>query len=417
MLYQLTSVLQGGLESTVSSLVSVVEALLKSAEPSSFSNSTGGSSTNLKIQVFEFLALFFKTHHLRTIQPHLSQFVSLVTSGIADTSPKIGAQSFVAASELVKVARPLSALTSPATATPSTAQIRSIFDSTINSLGRSDVDQEVRERGILCLGELIVHAGGEFGQDLHRALQILKERLRNENTRLVTLMTLSKIADSTSSRHMQYGLFMQEIANEVVTFLRRNNKPVQAASFVCLEAVLRRSGDTLSIDTCQLIVKGLQPSLSNPDIHLTRSLSSLSTILDTHPDTVSTVTSEILPSVYGLVVSPTVTVTGPSLEALLRFISMYVKSGGDALSVVSRLSNLAATSNSSVQIPMMASRCIGAIHQVIAESDSKTAGKIVKDTATIIKVCIIVSAHTGSFSFTVPEEAVKCSMPRSAHNG
>ena len=387
LLYQLILVLQGGLESNIPSLIPVIEIILKSTDSSGISSSVGGSTTNTKIQVLKFLALFFKTHSLRAIQPYLERLANLITGAIADKSPKIGAQAYVVASELVKLVRPLTAMpTSPSIAAITPPQIRSIFDATIQSLAHSDADQEVREKGILCLGDLLLHTGEEYGQDLQKALFILKERLRNENTRLVTVATISKIAASSTRKDALFGPFLQDIANEILAFLRRNNKPVQAASFACLENILRNSGESLPLITCEHIVKGLQPFISNPDVHLTRSLNSLSTILSTHSNVVATIETDILSSIYQLVGLPIHAVTGPSLDALLLFLSAYVRAGGGALELVDKLSEVAASSNDGIQVPMTASRCIGAIHQISVETDFQSANKIVMNTATLIQV-------------------------------
>lgn len=384
LLYNLVSVLQGGLDSSVPSLLTAMEAVLKSSDSASGSS---GSSTYLKIQVYSLLALVFKTHPLRSLQPHLSKIATMLVNGIEDKSPKIGAQALIAAAEFVKLIKPATnGATSPGAQSPSTtAYTKSIYDATIKSLSRTDTDPEVRDRGIVCLGDLLLHAGSDFGSELDKGLQILKERLGNENTTLVTLMTLSKIADSPVSEGPLFTPFMRDVAAEVVNFLRRNNKPIQAASFVCLEAVLRRVGSTLSAEVYNSIISALQVSIANPDIHLPRSLNSVSTVLDSHQDAVASVDEAILPSVYDLLASPIVQVQGPALESLLRFFASYVGAGGDASSAVKQLTSLAKEASGGVQLPMVSARCIAAIYSCVVESDRKQADKIIKDASSSVK--------------------------------
>jgi cullin-associated NEDD8-dissociated protein 1 len=398
----LVLVLQGGLDSSFSTLLPVVQIILKQSDSGSITTHAGGSSTNLKIQVLDFLALVFKTHHLRSIQSSLSNLVPLITSSLTDKSPKVAAQAFVAASELVKLVKPISANGpgSPSVMGGNGTQIKSIFDATLTSLSRSDADQEVREKGIVCLGDLVVHCSADFGGDLQRALALLKERLRNENTRLVALQTIAKIADAPSAhKNVLYGSFLQDVAAEVVTFLRRNNKPVQAASFATLETILNKSGDSLPADTCEAIVSNLQPSIANPDIHLARSLNAISTVLDIHQDCVTTVESDVLPSVYELVASSSASTSGVTLEALRRFFAAYVSAGGDASDTVIAINDLAAASKGGLQVSVNASKCIGAIFGVAVEKDQAAAKKIVEDTAARVKVRPLRYFHMPSLTY------------------
>ena len=419
LLHQLIYVLQGGLENVAASLMSVVESILRSADSVHTPSHAGGSSstTSLKIQVYAFLALFFRTHPLRAVQPHLGKVLPLLTSSLADKSPKIGAAAFTAASELVRLIKPDSTSpSSPSAATAgsaSAAQAKTIYDATVAVLSRSDLDQELRERAIVCLGDLVIYAGADIGQDLQKALQILKDRLKNENTSLITLNTLARIADAPTSKDARvFGSFNQDIAEQVVGFLRKSNKPVQAAAFVCLEALLRSSsnsasgGQSFSTGTCTAIVASLQPSIANPDIHLARSLASLAAVLESQAqahakgtDVVQKVDTDVLPAVYALVgSSPSSSLSSTAAtDALLRFFAAYVSAGGDALPVVAKLRDLGAAASASgngVQTQVVASKSIGTIYRGVVESDPKSAEKIIKETTSKLKVRVHLNDRT-----------------------
>ena len=390
--------------------MSVIEGILKSADSVHTPSHAGGSSstTSLKIQVYAFLALFFRTHPLRAVQPHLGKVLPLLTSSLADKSPKIGAAAFTAASELVRLIKPDSASpSSPSAASAgnaSSAQAKTIYDATVAVLSRSDLDQELRERAIVCLGDLVIYAGADIGQDLQKALQILKDRLKNENTSLITLNTLARIADAPTSRDARFfGSFNQDIVEQVVGFLRKSNKPVQAAAFVCLEALLRSSnatsgGQSFPTETCTAIVASLQPSIANPDIHLARSLASLASVLESQAqtqgkenDVVQKVDADVLPSVYSLVGSSTSSPLSSTAatDALLRFFAAYASAGGEPLPVVAKLRELGtaeSSSGSGVQTQVVASKSIGTIYRGVVDSDPKSAEKIIKETTSNLKV-------------------------------
>lgn len=389
LLYQLILVLQGGLDSQTGPLFSVIETILKSSDSGSSHGSSSASTTSLKIQVYAFLSLLFRTHGLRAVQPHLQKFAPLLVKSISDKgTPKIGAAAFGAAGDLVKLLRPASGL--PSSPMPNgesssvASHLRAIFDATTACLSRSDIDQEVRDRGLVCLGDLIIHAGADFGSDVSRALIILKERMRNENTRLVGLMTLARIAEAPQSNNANFGAFLQESAAEVVDFLRKTNKPVQAASYVCLEAILRRCGADLSVDTAANIVKNLQPAVVRPDMNLARSVNSLSTLLEAKAgEVVQSVETEIVPSVFELVAAQSPSLTSPAVASLLRFFAAYVAAGGNGPAAVTQLRDLSTRAN--LQTQMVASKCIGAVYRVASESDNKAAEEILKDITSKLK--------------------------------
>lgn len=365
------------MESNIAALLPILEAIIKSGEGGAAAGTAGGSITNLKIQVFAFLALLFKTHQLRALQPTLSKLVPLIVSSIADRSPKIGAAALGAAIELMRPLRP-STPQSPAAVSSTGPFVKQIYDATAKCLEKSNADHEIREKGIYCLGDILASAAGDLGADAQVSLNILKERLRNENTRLITLMTICRIADSaaTSGSNDIFASFLQDTAFEVGDYLRKSNKPVQAASFVCLEAILKREGQNLPLDGCQALIKNLQTSIANPDIHLSRSLNCLSAILQAHPETPSTVQEEILPTLLQLIASPS-QITATASESLLKFFFALVSAGSDAGALVTQLREVAASSHGNIQVIVNVSRCIGSIQHGAAQKDPGQAATIV----------------------------------------
>lgn len=377
LLYQLTLVLQGGMESNLTTLIPVLEAVMKSGESGAAAGTAGGSLTSLKIQVFAFLALLFKTHQLRALQPSLAKLVPLIVSSIADRSPKIGAAALGASIELMRLLRPATPQ-SPAAVSSTGPLVKQIYDATTKCLENSNADQEIREKGIICLGDILASAAGDLGSDVQTGLQILKDRLRNENTRLITLITICRIAESAASTVSDdpFAPFMQETAFEVGDYLRKSNKPVQAASFVCLEAILKREGNALPLKGCQALIKNLQSSIANPDIHLSRSLNCLSIILSAHRDTLSTVEEEVLPTLLQLISAPS-QITTTASESLLKFFFALVNAGADAQTLVSQLWEVAAKSSGQIQIIVNVSRCIGSVQQAATQRDASQAARIV----------------------------------------
>lgn len=74
--------------------------------------------------------------------------------------------------------------------------IGQIYDSTLQKLKSQEVDQEVKERAIICMGQIISNLGDVLNTELTVCLPIFLERLRNEVTRLSAVKALIMIAGS-----------------------------------------------------------------------------------------------------------------------------------------------------------------------------------------------------------------------------
>lgn len=365
------------MDSNMAALLPILEAIIKTGESGAVAGTAGGSITNLKIQIFAFLALVVKTHQVRALQPVLGKLVTLIVSSIGDRSPKIGAAALGAATELARLLRP-STPQSPTAVNTTGPFIKQIYAATTKCLEKSNADQEIREKGLVCLGNILATAASDLGPDVQTGLQILKDRLRNENTRLIALMTICKIAESPTSAGSNdvFGPFMQEIAFEVGDYLRKSNKPVQAASFVCLEAILRREGANLPLDGCNALVTNLQSSLANPDMHLSRALNCLSALLVAHTDLLATIRQEIMPILLQLICTPS-QIYSTASESLLNFFVSYADAGADAHVLVKEIIEVVGKSAGGVQVLYSASKCIGAVQHRVAQTDLKKAADIV----------------------------------------
>lgn len=71
-----------------------------------------------------------------------------------------------------------------------------IYHCTLTRLKTADIDQEVKERAIACMGQILAHFGDILFSELHICLPIFLDRLRNEITRLTTVKALTCIASS-----------------------------------------------------------------------------------------------------------------------------------------------------------------------------------------------------------------------------
>lgn len=81
-----------------------------------------------------------------------------------------------------------------------------MFSAALRRLKATDIDQEVKESAISCMGHLVWHLGDVLQAELPGVLDILLDRLKNETTRLAAVRTIAFISASplkVQSRHQR----------------------------------------------------------------------------------------------------------------------------------------------------------------------------------------------------------------------
>ncbi|PWN51713.1 TIP120-domain-containing protein [Violaceomyces palustris] len=374
-LRELVNVLHGGLDAHVGLLVVQTEKALKGAE------SASGPSSNLKAEILGFLRLLFLTHPPRSFEDHLPKLVPVLASSIEDKLHRNCIEAFQACSQLVAVLRPIngSSTDSKARAASFKPHLVRIYDATIARLSRSDSDQEIKEKGIACLGGLISHAGDDLADKYDQCLPLLVDRLRNEVTRYATVRVVADIVSSPMCKGPAFDSFIRECIGEVATLLRKNNRLLKLAAFDCLAALLAASGSKLEQSSSNLILSEVQPLLSQDvDMNLLPLvLQNVGLILKAQPSSLSDVQDSILPDVYGLLRSPLA--QGPALDALLAFFKALVSAdpsiADDTITrLLSSLEKPGSDSAAGTHTYSTISRCIGA---VVIES-RRSAPKVVE---------------------------------------
>ena len=344
--------------------------------------------------MLSFLGLFFRTHHLKTFVDELPKLVPLLVAAVGDKFNKIAAEAFLASTDLVKVLRPVS----PSVQSISSAvgpQITAIYTATMKRLSSTDADEEVRGKGIVCLGTLLYHAGDQLANDFDTSLPFLRDRLKNEVSRLNAVKVVGEVAESPVCKGDAFDKWIQECLVEVSALLRKVHRPLKVASFQCIKSLLSRSGAGLPAKASQALLADLQPLINDADINLLPlALDTVATLLSNDKATIDSVQKSILPRMYELVRSPLI--QGPSLDALLSFFTAFVRAGADPLPLVQTLAKSAdaakktvddSGTQSGMQSLATSSRCIG----VIVREAPQVADGIVKEYETVIQVrCDIV---------------------------
>lgn len=71
-----------------------------------------------------------------------------------------------------------------------------VFAVTMKRLRATDIDQEVKERAISCMGHIVCYLGDHLGADVQGVLAIFLERLKNEITRHTAVRTVTLVCAS-----------------------------------------------------------------------------------------------------------------------------------------------------------------------------------------------------------------------------
>lgn len=375
-LRELVIVLHGGLEAHIGSILAHTEKALKGAE----SSASGGS--NLKADVLGFFRVLFLTHAPKSFDDQLPQLVPILAASVEDKLHRSCIEAFLTCSQLVSVLRPLGANALGANnARPGQYKpyLLQIYSATVARLNRLDSDQEIKERGIACLGVLLAHAGDDLVEKHSECFDLLTSRLTNEVTRFITVKVIAQIAASPVCSGPAFDAFLQSSIAEVATLLRKSNRQLRLAAFDCLAAALSRSSTKLSTASSNSILAEVQP-LVNTDMDmnlLPHILRSINLILLNNPATRESARASVLPQIYSVLRLPIA--QGPAMESLLEFFRLYVGTQPNSApeTVEELLAALEAAKGavSGTHLYSTVSRCIGAVCTVSEPASSNVASK------------------------------------------
>ncbi|KJE95984.1 Cullin-associated and neddylation-dissociated 1 [Capsaspora owczarzaki ATCC 30864] len=284
------------------------------------------STSNLKIETLQLLALIFSTHQPEYVQPVVSTLAPLLVTGIQDSFYKIVAESLAAATQLLRVLRASSASTSSSGASTSASDISalaaSLFQVVFARLSSSVADQEVKERSITCIGHLIASFGDVLAQDTARALPVLAERLRNESTRLAAVRSFGRIAESSLT--LPLNAVLSDVVREIAGFLRKNNRSLRVASLETLSAIVRVYAASVDASIYPSVLAELRPLISDADLHVAQlAVTVASAIVTAFPGSVAAVSEQgVLEAVLQLLRSSML--QGGALDATLVFFRTIV---------------------------------------------------------------------------------------------
>ncbi|XP_048812922.1 cullin-associated NEDD8-dissociated protein 1-like isoform X1 [Lagopus muta] len=347
-----------------------------------FSLADKSNSSNMRIDALSFLYVLLCNHQPEAFHPHIKSLLPPVVACIGDPFYKITSEALLVAQQLVKVIRPLD---KPCTfdAKP---YVKDLFPGTLKRLKAADIDQEVKERAISCMGQIIYSLGDHLSTDLQPTLKIFLERLKNEITRLTAVKALTLIASSPLK------IDLRPILGEgfpiLASFLRKNQRALKLSTLAALDILVKNYSDSLKPVMIESVLTELPALISENDMHVSQvAIAFLTTLAKVYPSCISKITGSILAEIFQLVHSPLL--QGGALNAIIDFFQALVLTKAATVGYSELLKQLTAPVYSSgppgasaalhKQAYYSAAKCVAALSSACPKEAPGTVNQFIQD--------------------------------------
>nr|KAF6420044.1 putative cullin associated and neddylation dissociated 2 (putative) [Molossus molossus] len=264
-----------------------------------FSLADRSSSSTIRMDALAFLQGLLGTEPAEAFHPHLPTLLPPVMACVSDPFYKIAAEALLVLQELVRALWPLDR---PRMLDPE-PYIGEMSAATLARLRATDLDQEVKERAISCMGHLVGHLGDRLGDDLQPSLLLLLDRLRNEITRLSAVKALTLVAVSPLQLDLQP--ILAESLPILASFLRKNQRALRLATLAALDALAQSQGRSLPPSAVRVVLAELPALVSESDMHVAQlAVDFLTTVTQAQPASLAEVSGSVLSELLRLLRSP-----------------------------------------------------------------------------------------------------------------
>jgi cullin-associated NEDD8-dissociated protein 1 len=183
-------------------------------------------------------------------------------------------------------------------------------------LKASDIDQEVKERAISCMGQIMAHLGDHLMSELPNCLPIFLDRLKNEITRLTAVKALIRIANS--ELRIDLKPILADSLPILAGFLRKNQRALKLSSLSLLDILVRNYANLITPKCLEPVLNELPPLLNEADLHIAQlTMNLLTSVARLHKTSLPIVQATSLPQIFFLAQSPLL--QGAALNAMLEF--------------------------------------------------------------------------------------------------
>ncbi|KAF2075079.1 hypothetical protein CYY_003599 [Polysphondylium violaceum] len=275
------------------------------------------NNSNLKIEALVFLKLLFASHPAKAFQPSCAVLADHIIKCIMDPYNRISSEALRVCQEFINV---LNAVKADVDYKPIIDQL---YEATFSQLKAQDIDQEVKESAISCMGSLITYFGDYLEAKIQPTLKILLERLDNEITRVVSVKVLTKIINSDIK--IDVSSIIEKAIELLSTFLRKNNRILKQSSLVALNSIVKQIPNSLTnIKILPTIISEVCQLINEADLQLTHlSFNFIQQLLKANPKAASSVKDQFFPPTLVLLKSSLL--QGVALESLLSLFGTVVQ--------------------------------------------------------------------------------------------
>lgn len=356
LLNDMVSVQRGGLAEYLPDLITLIIEAVKPAGSGSVSGSlatSGGTASatpsSLRQAALRLLSDVSRTHPSATLQPYLAKVVAGVTAAVRDRFYKISSEALRTSEELVKAITPPR---SRGAGTKHKDELEKLYDTILERAAATDADTEVRQRAIHGLGILIARTSSTDGNALlaadkrNAALNVLRDRLKNETTRLAAVRAVDNVAIFATTAGQLSKEWVQDVAIELAAQLRKANRSLRGSSSVALKHLILcgAAKDLFDAATVGEIVPSLMPAITNSDTYLLGpSLIILASFVKNHPQLV--MTDDMVLAVCQLLKSHLASIV---LDQLLEFVNNVGQSGSGSSLMDGMLKNVSVAGDPAV---------------------------------------------------------------------
>ncbi|PNJ37155.1 CAND2 isoform 3 [Pongo abelii] len=373
------------------------------------------SSSTIRMDALAFLQGLLGTEPAEAFHPHLPTLLPPVMACVADPFYKIAAEALVVLQELVRALWPLER---PRILDPE-PYVGEMSAVTLARLRATDLDQEVKERAISCMGHLVGHLGDRLGDDLEPTLLLLLDRLRNEITRLPAVKALTLVAVSPLQLDLQP--ILAEALPILASFLRKNQRALRLATLAALDALAQSQGLSLPPSAVQAVLAELPALVNESDMHVAQlAVDFLATVTQTQPASLVEVSGPVLSEMLRLLHSPLL--PAGVLAAAEGFLQALVGSRPPCVDYAKLISLLTAPVYEQAvdggpglhkQVFHSLARCVAALSAACPQEAASTANRLVCDarsphSSTGVKVLAFLSlAEVGQVAGPGPQRELK----------
>lgn len=309
LLTELVSVLSGALTNHIQS---IIPGIL-------FSLNDRSSSSNMKIDALSFLGVILQQHEPSIFYPYIPKLVPVLVASIKDPFYKIAAEALSVTQNMIRVLRPMEGEST----FDHNPYVPEMYEAILLRLQAADIDQEVKEKSITCMGQLLSNAGDNLTARLPQCLPIFLDRLKNEITRLTTVRAVIMIAESPL--RLDLSLLLSDAVPLLSSFLRKNHRALKLTTLTCLITLTKNHSQVMTAVHYQSILTELPALVNDADLHISQlALNLVTPIIKKEKSMMNVIRSDLLPEALKLTQSPLL--QGAALNSMVTFLTELVRS-------------------------------------------------------------------------------------------